>query len=119
MQEVEKALRVLDDLGAVLSDPKCMSHADDLVQHFNARLFLRFQQVKQTKRVTNRLASGILTLGSAPPPIQPYQGPTARTALLDTAAPADDRIQDAPTGGASTSGGKVELLGNVNRGDWI
>ena len=116
-QEVEKALRVLDELGSVLSDPECMSHAGDLVQHFNARLFLRFRQVKQTKRVTSKLASGILTLGSAPPPIQPYQGPTARTALLDAAAQADDRIQDAPTGGVSNSSGKVELSGNVYRGD--
>jgi hypothetical protein len=84
---------------------------------FNARLFLRFEQVKQTKRVTNKLASGILTLGSAPPPIQPYQGPTGRGALAAFAAPANNEIQDAPAGGASTSGRKVELLGNVNRGD--
>jgi len=47
----------------------------------NARLFLRFQRVLVKKRVLNKLCGGVVTFGTAPPPVELYRGPTVRRAL--------------------------------------
>src|SRR5690606_768741 len=51
----------------------------------NARMYLRFQKVPWGKRLLNKLASGVVTFGDAPPPIKLYDGPTSRKVLKNQA----------------------------------
>jgi hypothetical protein len=52
--------------------------AKNLFDAVNARLFLKFTDQKWGKRTLRKPASGVLPMGSQPPPITIDAGPTAR-----------------------------------------
>jgi hypothetical protein len=93
-----------------------------LSRKVDARLFLRFKTVRPKKRVVQRVAGGVVTFGATPPPIEIYQGLTARkdikehTAAVD-AATLGDSSNELP--GSFPSGRKDMSIGNANRGDKI
>ena len=63
-----------------------------------------------------------MTLGSSPPPVEVYNGPTARQKLTIPAArgaagPVDPSSPAVPK--PFGPGQEGESLGNVSRGDWI
>jgi hypothetical protein len=106
--------RVTDLAGATVAA------AGDLFRQLNARLFLRFREVRRTQRTVTQVAGGVVTFGAAPAPVALYEGPTGRRALTGQppaaaimAAAGDQRAE--PCG----SGREGESLGNVSRGERI
>jgi hypothetical protein len=83
-------------------------------KHFellNARQFVKFGQIQPNKRKLNIVAGGVITLGSAPPPVEPYAGPTSRNRLKIGGEASEDAT---PQFGISDD---EKSLGNPNRGD--
>src|SRR5690606_8192517 len=76
--EIAAALNLADQLPTLAADEHNLVAVGELFQALNVQLFLRFQPVRKTKRVENKLVGGVLTMGDAPPPIQKYDGPTSR-----------------------------------------
>jgi hypothetical protein len=74
------------------------------------RMDLSFEEVKKTKRTVNQLTGGIITIGSVPAPIEPYNVPTARRAVANASKTASE---------ASPTDEREESLRNVSRGDRI
>src|SRR5262249_29526542 len=92
----------------------------ELFRQVNVRLFLRFEEVRLKKRKVNRVAGGVVTFGSAPPPIRPYEGPTGRRMIKGPAAevaagPGDLTVPSEPV----VPGREGGSSGNVNRGERI
>ena len=87
--------------------------ATKLFELLNARLFVKFEQIQPNKRKINIVAGGVITLGSAPPPVEPYAGPTGRNRLKTGGGVSEDA---APQSGISDD---EKSLGNPNRGDRI
>ncbi len=86
----------------------------------NVRLFLRFQPMQVKKRVLNKMVSGVVTFGAAPPPVQPYEGPTGRRMVKGPAAGAAAGPYDLTSPSQPGDPGREgKSLGNVSRGDWI
>lgn len=81
--EVATILAGLDRLTDLVTKADALPAIGDLLQRGSARLFLRFKEVQQQKRVLNRVASGVLTFGDAPPPIRLYVGPTGCRKIID------------------------------------
>jgi hypothetical protein len=77
------ALKILPELITQDTDLTTVTEAFDMV---NARLFVKFEPVKLTKRTVNRVRFGKLAFGSEEPPFPLYGGPTGRRALKATAA---------------------------------
>jgi hypothetical protein len=86
----------------------------------NLRLFLRFEQMEVKNRKLNKLASGVVTFGSAPPPITLYEGPTGRRevkgpASLEDTGPCSSQTPLSPA--PLDPGREGSSLGNVRRGE--
>lgn len=80
--EVEAALAGLDDLCEWATDPAAdLSRVGDLLRRVDARLYLRFRKAVSGRRVTNVPAGGVLTFGTAPPPVSLYEGPVDRPVI--------------------------------------
>lgn len=77
------ALTLLPELVAQDTDLTAVTKAFELV---NARLFVKFEPVKLTKRTVNRVRYGKLVFGAEEPPFPLYGGPTGRRALKATMA---------------------------------
>ena len=107
---VEKALATLDRLPELIEASGGEGKAAELFRILNLKMFLSFDKVKKTKRVVNQLAGGVVTLGSAAPPIQAYTGPTGRRDVKN----ASEMVSE-----ASSSDERDESLRNVSRGDMI
>jgi hypothetical protein len=75
--EVAAALGALDRMGELAADPTNLGAIGELFWRLNARLFLKFREV----RTMNRVAGGVMTFGATPPPVPLYEGPTGRRAL--------------------------------------
>lgn len=106
--KVEKALLVLDHLPDLIARADEQRKVSELFQIMDLKMFLSFTQVKKTKRTVNKLAGGVVTLGAANSPIQPYSGPTSRQAVEK----ALETVSEAPSSGEGD-----QSLGNVSRGD--
>jgi hypothetical protein len=76
--EVEEAIGLLGRLTDLMADGGNYDAVGELFRQVNVRLFLRFQEAQLNKRTINKLASGVVTFGSAPPPVALYDGPTGR-----------------------------------------
>jgi DNA invertase Pin-like site-specific DNA recombinase len=118
--EVDRALLTLSRLLELAEDEGNYGALGELFQKINARLFLRFERVAVKNRTLNKLASGMVTFGSTPPPIQIYEGPTKHEGLKSPAAASAAgldglTIPSQPIG----PGREGRPLGNVSRGDWI
>jgi hypothetical protein len=120
--EVAAALNLAKRLGKFSDPPENLPAVGQLFQQVNARMFFRFRKEVVNKRTLNRVASGVVTFGSAPPPIVIYEGPTARkkiqgSATMVAAEPGESGSPLVPK--PSGPGKEGESLGNVSRGDWI
>jgi hypothetical protein len=118
--EVDKALALLRRLMDLAGQEGDYAGIGELFRQVNVRLFLRFGEVQLKKRKVNRVAGGVVTFGSAPPPIRPYEGPTGRRmnkrpAAEVAAGPGDLTVPSQPV----VPGREGDSSGNVNRGDWI
>jgi phage-related minor tail protein len=79
--EVEKALELVERLTELVGRLNDYETVRELVDAANGRLFLRFEQHQPKKRILNKLVSGVVTVGAAPPPIAIYEGATGRGKL--------------------------------------
>jgi DNA invertase Pin-like site-specific DNA recombinase len=118
--DVSTALGDFDRLAQVAADTDNLRSIGELFRHLNARLFLRFKQVKPGKRIINRVAGGVVTFGNSNPPVALYAGPTGRRALegRGKASPPKVELPSQPST-SFVSDREGESLGNINRGDWI
>lgn len=121
--EIAKAINAAHHLVGLAGEADRLDLATQLFQKTNARLFLHFQPMHVKKRVLNKVAGGVVTFGSAPPPINIYGGPTGRRALNDsgpavtlTAKPGKFDLPT-PPGSVVSSGLEGKSLRNVSRGD--
>ena len=118
--EVNRALELFKRIPELANDTH-ISTASEVIELANARLFLRFQSVQVKKRRLNRIAGGVLVLGSSPPPITIYHGPTGRRGLKANngaaVAPSTAAQNLLPYGDVAGEEGKSSR--NVNRGDRI
>jgi DNA invertase Pin-like site-specific DNA recombinase len=116
--EVRAAMAQLEDLNALAADAANGPALGELFRRLDAKLYLRFREEPWGQRVVNRVAGGVLTFGSAPPPIPLYDGPTSRRQVLGTTPPAGVVPAGVTIPGESASppreGGSV---GNVSHGD--
>jgi hypothetical protein len=80
-QEVEMALAGLDRLTDLAASPQDHAAIGELFRSVDVRLYLRFASVKQRVREVQKVAGGVLTFGSTPPPMPLYEGPTDRAIL--------------------------------------
>jgi hypothetical protein len=115
---ISAALEDFDHLADLAANDTDLGAAGEVFRQLNARLFLRFKEVQQKNRSVNKVAGGVVTFGSSPPPVTLYEGPTGRRALQGRAATAGylPEVLALP----SVSCGDVregQSLGNVNRGD--
>lgn len=121
--EVAKALEVVHRLSDLMSGSGCTEIAGEAFRLANARLFLRFRQIRTKNRPLNQLASGVAVFGAAPDPIEIYRGPTGRRALncngstANVAAEPGKLCLPSPPESTTYSGSEGKSLGNVSRGD--
>ncbi len=118
--DISAALADFDQLAELAADTSNLGAIGELFQRLNARLFLRFVEIQPNKRKLNKVAGGVVTFGSSPPPVGLYQGPTGRRALQDRAETLGNRPQlvalsSVPCG----TDREGQSLGNVNRGERI
>lgn len=116
--EVTLLMNTLGTLNQLANDSNNLGGLAELFDKLNLRMFLRFIPVQKKKRIENKLAGGVLTMGAAPLPIDTYSGPTSRSALKL------QRLSSAETDSAgdtepNCSGLEDKSLGNGNRGDRI
>ena len=112
------AVDFLHSLPRLSDDVNNLGAVGQLVQVLDGQLFLRFTKVQRVKRLENRVAGGILTLGSVPAPIEKYTGPTGRRAVRKS-------LEVSPPSGAVASANHLESVRetkssrNVSRDDRI
>jgi len=111
-QRVERAMALLDDLD------KLDEHAHGpefkrLIEVLDVRVWPEFKKVRQGKRLLNKFATGLITTGDAPWPIEPYSGPRNGSAGRTKA----DTKNREPAGPEGPTGSKS--YNKVHRGDWI
>jgi hypothetical protein len=120
--EVASAVALAHRLTDLAADPKNYAAISDVFRQVNVRLFLRYEKVKVKKRTLNQLVSGVVTFGSAPPPITIYEGPTGRREIKSPVS-SEDTGQCSPRTPLrpehSGPGWEGNSLGNRCRGDWI
>ncbi|WP_156514420.1 recombinase family protein [Planctomyces sp. SH-PL14] len=107
---VQRAMDLLNNLPDLIEQAENQGAVKRLFDLVDLRMYLSFEQVKKTKRTLNQLAGGIITIGSAPAPIQPYSGPTTRGSIEK----ASEMVSE-----AVPSVDEEESLRNVSRGDRI
>lgn len=120
--EVAAAMALARRLTDMASDPENFAALSEVFKQVNARLFLRFTKVQKGKRSLNKLVSGVVTFGAAPPPITIYEGPTGRQKLngsVTTLATKPDSHEPPSVPKPFGPGREGDSLGNVSRGDWI
>jgi hypothetical protein len=118
---VAMAIKFGQQLVELADSPENLGRVGTLFKALDVQLYLRFHPVQKKKRVVNKLASGVLTIGTASSPIEKYQGPTSRHAL-DSAAVGTKDSDGSDLSEASKvlfSGSEEKSLGNVSRGDRI
>lgn len=120
-EKVAAALALLDRLPELADDDTNFGAVGRLFQEIDLRAFLRFREVRKTKRTVNQLAGGILTIGAAPPPVQIYGGPTgAAVVKADTENNAQTLVteESGPESQPNPVRG-TKSLRNANRDDRI
>ncbi len=117
---VEMVLEIIRRLPELSNAPN-LPRLRELFDLINARLFLRFERVKATKRVLNKVAGGMVTFGRTHPPLKLYEAPTARKRLKLGAVTLTTDYRECPSRAKEQfcSGREEQSLGNVSRGDRI
>lgn len=120
---IDVAMEIIRRLPALARNVEDLATARKTFDLVNARLFLAFRPVKVKRRTLNRINGGVVTFGDAAPPIEVYQGPTARRKVKLPATSAVVRTGEgrsaSPLESCIVSGREDKSLGNVSRGDWI
>lgn len=98
---VDMAMETISRLTELSRDGEDLGAARQIFDLLNARLFLGFQPAKEKKRNLNKINRGVVTFGAAPPPIDIYEGPTARKRIkgpvaFDAAGPGDRHLPSPP-----------------------
>jgi hypothetical protein len=118
-EEISSALALADRLAALANDEANLPAITELFGAMNVRLFLRFRPEQVKRRKLNLLVSGVLTMGTAPPPIDIYSGPTARAKLKKLVSQDSGKTDSDLPDNNNGSGSEGDSLRNVNRGDRI
>lgn len=116
--EVAAMLKLTEKLHLLAEDAGNLPALGQLFNTLNVRMFLNFERVQKKKRIENKLASGMLTMGAAPLPIDLEAKPAVRSALKlqpKNAARSDLAADAKPC----CSGLEAKSLGNVNRDETI
>jgi hypothetical protein len=118
--EIAAALADFDRLVELAADDTNLGLIGELFRKTNVALFLSFEEVQPNKRKINKVAGGVVTFGTSPPPVALYEGPTGRRALEGKVAttgyrPERSAVPAIPSGHHREG----QSLGNVNRGDRI
>ena len=120
---VEIAMKIVQQLPELARAAEDLGIARQIFDLINARLFLGFRQLKVKKRTLNRISDGVVTFGSAPPPIELYEGPTARGKInaptASVAAGNGGQVSPSAPERCLGPGREGKSLGNVNRGERI
>ena len=80
-KETAGAMAIVHHLTDLATEAKDLKLAREALNLTNARLFLQFYKVQVKKRKLNKVAGGIVVFGTAPNPIETYQGPTDRRSI--------------------------------------
>ncbi|MCE9527937.1 MAG: recombinase family protein [Planctomycetales bacterium] len=119
--DLAAAVKLSQHLGELANVPDKLGAIGTIFRALDVQLYLRFRPALKSKRTINKLVGGVLTTGSAPSPLEKYQGPTSRRAL--NSGPVGVELLDGtpPSGksNVSFSGLEDKSLGNVSRGDRI
>ncbi|MGY8771440.1 MAG: recombinase family protein [Pirellulales bacterium] len=121
---IESAINIIHQLPKIADESENHEVAKKLFDLLNVRLFLGFQSVQVKKRKLNKLSHGVVTFGSAPAPIDIYNGSTARKNVrtptaIDAAGVNLEEISSKTTNNVVSSNREDKSLGNVSRGDRI
>ncbi len=120
---VDMAMEIVHQLTCLARDGEDLGAARQIFDLLNARLFLGFHPVKVKSRTLNKIAGGVVTFGNAEPPIEIYQGPTARKKIkgpmASSATGPGERHLPSPPESCNCSGKEDKSLGNVSRGERI
>ena len=113
-----------DRLTELASNAENFALAKDAFELADAKLLVRFQPVLKKRRTLNQNTGGVVTLGTAPPSVALYAGPTSRDKIKRRNAAANATTEDggrrSPTNTEPKGSGREgPSLGNVNRGDRI
>jgi hypothetical protein len=118
--EVAAAINKFHELTQFAEKATSYEAAGELFGFTNARLFARFKEVEAGKRKLNKLASGLVTFGAAPPPIKIYEGPTSRRKIKGSMA-SEESTEPCSHGSQVPEpkgpGQEGDSLGNVRRDD--
>jgi hypothetical protein len=82
-EEIKTAFALLEKLDRYSESAGDYCGMRKVFELTNLKLFLRFEAAEWGKRTVQRLASGTITLGETPPPVQIYQGNTGRSGLKE------------------------------------
>jgi hypothetical protein len=123
--DIEAALDFAKRLSELVSNERDFALATEAFSLANAKLFVKFKPIPKKRRTLNQIVGGVVTLGTAAPPIGLYEGPTSRDKIKKTSPEAATAVQGpgerrSPTSSeVQDSGGEETSLGNVSRGDRI
>lgn len=123
--EIQRALATAQRLAnADLNNTSDFAMAREVINATNAQFFAKFRKEKWgKKREVNRIAGGVITFGTAPPPVAKYDGPTDREHLKSLAVEAAKRKTAESDGSDSAeslvTGEEAGSLGSKSRADWI
>ena len=118
--DISAALRDFDLLVDLATDDTDLGAVGEVFRQLNARLFLQFEQVQPNKRRINKVAGGLVTFGTSPPPVSLYEGPTGRRALQGMVVTPGHRPELAALSSVPCDTDRErQLLGNLNRGERI
>jgi hypothetical protein len=114
-REVDAALAAFDRLPELADRAEDAAAVQDLVRRADAKLYLRFRVGSRGRQAVSRPSGGVLTLGSAPPPVPVYEGPTdkayVRAALAKSGGAFPPELAPCPC----DPGPEVGLSGNRQR----
>jgi len=111
-------MAMLDRMTELATDPANFEAIGTLFAGVNARLF-SFVQDNWGKRKVNRVAGGMVTFGTTPPPIKLYEEPTGRRALKGRSCEHGEGMGEKLIPNPDFSGGEGDSFGKVNRADRI
>lgn len=118
--ELDHVREIIRNLAKLATEAGGLQAAGELIRLVDAKLYLAFEPVTVKKRMINKIKSGVVTFGDAPPPIDVYRGPTSRKALKELTG-LDSAISK-PTCNQQEKSffkpDKNQSIGNVSRGGW-
>lgn len=91
-REVDAALATFDRLPELANRAEDAAAVQDLVRQADAKLYLRFRSESRGRRVVSRPTGGVLTIGSAQPPVPVYEGPTDKAYVRAAFAKSDGAV---------------------------